>query len=59
MYNRHPIGSFNLCERRITLYMGVVLQSRRKIRQKREDRREMAVFAIGVLHNIFSVRGVG
>ncbi len=30
-----------------------------KIRQRREDRREMAVFAIGVLHNIFSVRGVG
>lgn len=30
-----------------------------KIRQRREDRREMAVFAIGVLHNIFSVRSVG
>lgn len=30
-----------------------------KIRQRREDRREMAVFAIGVLHNVFSVRGVG
>ena len=28
-----------------------------KIRQRREDRREMALFAIGVLHNIFSVRG--
>ncbi len=30
-----------------------------KISQKREDRREMALFAISVLHNIFSVRGVG
>ena len=30
-----------------------------KIRQRREDRRELALFAIGVLHNIFSVRGVG
>ena len=30
-----------------------------KIRQRREDRREMAVFAIGLLHNLFSVRGVG
>jgi len=29
------------------------------IRQRREDRREMAVFAICALHNIFSVRGVG
>jgi transposase len=30
-----------------------------KIRQRREDRREMALFAIGLLHNVFSVRGVG
>ena len=30
-----------------------------KIRQKREDRREMALFAIGLLHNIFTVRGAG
>lgn len=30
-----------------------------KVRQRREDRREMALFSIGVLHNIFSVRGVG
>ena len=30
-----------------------------KIRQRMEDRREIAVLAIGVLHNIFSVRGVG
>lgn len=30
-----------------------------KVRQRREDRREIALFSIGVLHNIFSVRGVG
>jgi len=28
------------------------------VRQRREDRREMALFAIGLLHNIFSVRVV-
>jgi len=28
------------------------------VRQKREDRREMALFAIGLLHNIFAVRVV-
>ena len=26
------------------------------IRQKREDRREMALFAIGLLHNLFAIR---
>jgi len=28
------------------------------VRQKREDRREMALFAIGLLHNVFAVRVV-
>jgi transposase len=26
------------------------------VRQKREDRREMALFAVGLWHNIFAVR---
>ena len=29
------------------------------VRQRREDRREMALFAIGLLHNIFAVRVMG
>jgi len=28
------------------------------VRQKREDRREMALFAVGLLHNLFAVRVV-
>ncbi|MFO7967633.1 MAG: ISNCY family transposase, partial [Archaeoglobaceae archaeon] len=27
-----------------------------KIRQKRDDRQEMAMFAIGLLHNLFTIR---
>jgi transposase len=29
------------------------------IRQRRGDRREMALFAVGLLHNLFAVRVVG